>query len=539
MRKLRNPIIPGYYPDPSIIRVEDDFYLVNSSFEMFPGLPVFHSRDLMHWEQIANAMSAENGFHMEKNTGVGGLMAPTIRYYNGTYYIINANFADKGNYIITATDPKGPWSAPHWMNDVPGIDASIFFDTDGSCYVCGTGDVWDDGSGRKSRGIWIAAYDVKNFRCTGEPFAIFGTAMTGGASPEAPHLYHIGEYYYLMTAEGGTEHYHSVMVARSRTLFDHFEGDPANPVMTQRQMGFRSPIINVGHADLVELKDGSWYAMMLGSRLIDGKCKNLGRETFICPVVWEREWPLFSPESGKMEWDYPAPADLKPCLYPKAPARAVFEDDRLPLEFVTWGTPERAFWNIDHGSLHLSCIPQKLDEELEPMRMDGVIRSDRCCAFIARRQCQMYVSISTRMNFLPKHEESAGIAVVQAMNHQLHIERACEEGRQVLRAVLVTADYNRPPYFPGFTSTTKRREVACVPYEDSDIVLKIDIFHEEFVVRYGKFEMELNEMCCIDGALINPEKVGCMCGTLLGMYATGNGQISDNEAEFKWFEYLE
>ena len=231
-KKLKNPIIPGYYPDPTICRVGDDFYLACSSFEMSPGIPIFHSKDLAHWKQIGNAMTMENGFHMEKNTLVGGVMAPTLRYHNGLFYIINTNFSDKGNYIITAEDPAGPWSEPHWLTDVPGIDASIFFDNDGQAYIMGTGDVWDNGTGVKERGIWLAKYDMEKFCMAGEPVTIFNSALRVGSAPEAPHLYHIGDYYYLMIAEGGTEHYHAVMIARSKEIFGFYEGNPANPVMT-------------------------------------------------------------------------------------------------------------------------------------------------------------------------------------------------------------------------------------------------------------------------------------------------------------------
>ena len=231
MNKIINPIIPGYYPDPSICRVGDDYYIACSSFELCPGIPVFHSKDLVHWEQICNAFTPENGLHLEKNSGVGGLMAPTLRYHDGTFYIMNTNFNDRGNYIITATDPAGPWSMPHWLDDIPGIDASLFFDNDGQCYVMGTGNVWDNGAGVMERGIWLAKYDIENFKMAGEPFTIFNNALRVATSPEAPHLYHIGDYYYLMIAEGGTEHYHSVVVARSKELFAFYEGNPANPVM--------------------------------------------------------------------------------------------------------------------------------------------------------------------------------------------------------------------------------------------------------------------------------------------------------------------
>ncbi len=537
-RKLMNPIIPGYYPDPSICRVGEDYYIACSSFEMNPGLPIFHSKDMTNWEQIGNAITEENGFHMERNCGVGGLMAPTLRFHDGTFYIINANFADKGNYIITAKDPAGPWSEPHWMEDVPGIDASLFFDTDGQAYVVGTGDVWDNGAGKMERGIWVAKYNIEEFHLEGEKFVIFNSALRHGSAPEAPHLYHIGDYYYLIIAEGGTEHYHAVMCARSRCLTDFFEGNPANPVMTHRNLGFGADIINVGHADLVELPDGSWYAVMLGSRLIDKKCKNIGRETFICPVVWERDWPLFSPETGKIEWEYDRPN------LPLSPVKAEshfddFDGEKLPMHMVTWGTPSQKFYKISDSKLKIKCISQKLDKELEPMKMDGNLHDDWYCAFVARRQREKHVAISTKMKFSPSTQESAGIAIVQAMNHQIQFERVIEDGKQYLQLALITADYNRPPYFPGFEAKTSRKIVKRIPCDLEELILSADLDGENFVFSYGENENFLSEMGFVDGSIINPEKVGCMCGTLMGMFATGNGADSDIEAEFDWFSYQE
>lgn len=538
MNKIRNPIIPGFYPDPSICRVGEDYYLVCSSFELCPGLPVFHSKDLAHWEQIGNAMTKENGLHVERNSMVGGLMAPTIRFHQGTYYIINANFSDRGNYIITASNPAGPWSAPHWLEDVPGIDASLFFDEDGQCYIMGTGTVWDNGAGVMERGIWLANYDIEQFRMTGEPVTIFNSALRGASSPEAPHLYHIGEYYYLMIAEGGTEHYHSVVVARSRELFGFYEGDPANPVMTHRHMGFRCPITNVGHADLVELPDGSWYAVLLASRLIDGCAKNLGRETFLCPVVWERGWPLFSPETGKVEWEYDAPESLPWTLAKPETSRDEFEDGKLAPYWTFWGTPYEEYYRLGDSSLRLRCICQAPDDEMIPMRPGMEKRYDQYAAFVSRRQRQIHSTATCRMEFLPKGAETAGLAVVQALNHQYHLERAVEDGRQVVRLVCCTADYEVPPYLPGFVSVTKRQVIARAPWEEQQIVLRMKLDGERFIASYGSTESDLRRLCEADGKRINPEKVGCMSGTMVGMYATGNGQESDNEASFDWFELI-
>lgn len=534
--KLNNPIIPGYYPDPSIVRVGDDFYMAVSSFEMCPGIPIFHSKDLENWEQIANAIGPDNGFHMEKNCGVGGVMAPTIRYNDGVYYIINTNFADKGNYIITASNPSGPWSEPHWLTDVPGIDASLFFDDDGQCYVMGTGDCWDNGTGVMERGIWVAKFDIENFKLEGEPFTIFNSALRNAASPESPHLYHIGDYYYLLIAEGGTEHYHSVAVARSKELFSFFEGNPANPVLTHRHMGYKCPIINVGHADLVQLKDGSWYAVMLASRLIDGKYKNLGRETFICPVIWERDWPVFTPDTGKVEWSYEGPASLKEYPMPKEKTRTEFEDEKLPLKMVFWGMPKKEVYRIYESNLELKCIHQKLEDDIRQMSFDMEPSDDNYVAFLGERQCEINCVATCQMHFYPQYTESAGLAVVQAMNHQLHVERVNDEGRQLIRAVVVTCDYEQPPFIPGFKSETHCEVVAAKQYDDENIVIQVDIQAEEFTISYGKDENSLTKLCIVDGGIINPEKVGCMTGTLIGMYATGNGKDVDNSAQFDWFE---
>ena len=536
--KMKNPIIPGFYPDPSICRVGDDFYLAVSSFELCPGVPVFHSRDLANWELISHAVTPANGFHVEANCGVGGVMAPTIRYWNGTWYIINCNFADKGNYIVTAPDPRGPWSEPHWMDDVPGIDASIFFDTDGRCYVIGTGDVWENEGGRMERGIWIAEYDIENFKVVSEPFTIFNSALRGGASPEAPHIYHIGEYYYLIYAEGGTEHYHAVMSARSKELFAFFERNPANPIMTHRHMGFASPIINIGHADLVDLPDGSWYAVMLGSRLIDGIGKNLGRETFICPVVWERDWPLMSPQTGKVEWEYDAPASLPWTEWPKGDRRDDFDGDSLGDDWTFWGTPYEDFWQLKDSALRIRCIRQAMVQDLQAMGF-GVNKSvENYRPFIAKRQIQPCWSVSTRMHFTPSEGETAGLAVVQAMNHQLRVEMcASPDGEgQNLRVVLSTADWNVPPYFPGFESATKQTVLSEVRWDSDTAVLRIDMMGEDWTVYAGQTEESLQEQCQVSGNLVNPEKVGCMTGTMTGVFASGNGKSSGSEAVFDWFD---
>ena len=537
--QIRNPILPGFYPDPSICRVGDDYYLVCSSFEMTPGIPIFHSRDLAHWTLIGNALTEANGFHIERDGGVGGIMAPTIRYHDGLFYIIDTNLSDKGNFIITAKDPAGPWSEPHWMTDVPDIDASLFFDNDGQCYIVGIGDCIDLGDGKKDRGFWIAKYDIHNFTRLTEQTVIFDSALRRAWSPEAPHIYHVGDYYYLFFAEGGTEHYHAEMVARSKDLFGFYEGCPANPVLTHRHMGFDAPIINIGHTDLVQIPDGSWYAVLLGSRLIDGRHKNLGRETWLCPVVWQDEWPLFSPETGRLEWTYDAP-DCLP-WEPLAPVkdREDFDGDALPLYMTFWGTPAPGTVRLEDSCLKLRCVRQAPDDELLPMDLSPRTYDDRFAAFAARRQCALHVKAAAKMRFAPQNSERAGMAITQAMNHQLQVERTLADGEPVLEAVLVNAEFNGYPFFPVFESKTQRKVLASVPYTEEDVVIELELNRQDYTVRYGRDEGNLTELCKVDGRLITTEAIGCMSGTQLAVFATGSGTNSDNYAAFDWFSYEE
>ncbi|MDE6994394.1 MAG: glycoside hydrolase family 43 protein [Lachnospiraceae bacterium] len=537
-RKIHNPILPGFYPDPSICRVGEDFYMVCSSFELWPGIPIFHSRDMGHWEQIGNVMTGDNHFRVEKNCGNGGVMAPTIRYCNGLFYIINTNFSDRGNYIVTAEDPRGPWSEPHWLTDVPGIDASLFFDDDDQAYVIGTGDVWDNGAGKMERGFWLAKYDVQTFCMIGEPVTIFNSALREAASPEAPHIYHIGEYYYLIFAEGGTEHFHAVMAARSREIFGFYEGCPANPLLTHRHMGYTCPITNVGHADLVDLPDGSWCAVLLASRLIDGNHKNLGRETFYCPITWERGWPLFSPETGRLEWEYEAPACLQETPYPAEESFDGFSEAKLRPYWTLWGTPQPGLLRFDRPGVSLRCVEEALDADIRPMAMEHTEHDLCCAAFLARRQKSPDTVATCSVEFTPAGAETAGLAVVQAMNHQVRIELAQSNGNRVIRAVKVTADYDYPPYFPGFTSQSNRTTMAEVPWEKECAILQIQMDGQNWTIRYGDSPEELIELATVDGRDINPEKVGCMTGTMVGMFATGNGSESENYAHFHWYRQI-
>lgn len=225
-------------------------------------MPVFHSRDLAHWEQIGHVLDRPTQLPLGADWISGGIFAPTIRYHEGLFYMITTNVDHGGNFIVTAQDPAGPWSEPHWIEGAEGIDPSLFWDEDGTAYYTGT----SSGEDMRHNKIWISRIDLTDFRLVGEKKKIWGGSQVLAWCPEAPHLYKKDGWYYLMIAEGGTEHFHAVTIARSREVMGDYEGYDGNPIMTHRHLGMGAPIANTGHADIVELKDGSWYMVMLASR---------------------------------------------------------------------------------------------------------------------------------------------------------------------------------------------------------------------------------------------------------------------------------
>lgn len=303
MTLVANPILPGCHPDPSICRVGDDYYLVTSTFEYFPGLPVFHSTDLARWECIGHVVTRGDQLDYSGIASSGGLYAPTIRQHDGRFWVVctlvdQADPGRGGNFLMTATDPAGPWSDPVWL-DAAGIDPSLFFDDDGRAWLHGTRPArqpaWHD-----QTEVWVRELDLSTSTLVGPEHVIWNGAVLGAVWAEGPHLYKVDGSYYLLAAEGGTEFHHAVSVARSDAVTGPYVGNPANPVLTHRHLGHGADIVGTGHADLVQAGDGSWWAVLLGMRPIDGYHYPLGRETFLVPVAWEDGWPVFAPGLGRV-----------------------------------------------------------------------------------------------------------------------------------------------------------------------------------------------------------------------------------------------
>lgn len=311
-KSYHNPVLPGFHPDPSICRVGEDYYLVTSSFEFFPGVPVYHSRNLINWTLINHCLTTDEQLPLTHCGNSAGIYAPTLRYHDGTFFMTTTNVSDKGNFIVHTQDIRGAWSAPAWVKQ-GGIDPSLFWDEDGTCYFVSNGsDRGDNGQ------IYLCEIDP----FTGEmhtPSQLISVGC-GGKYPEAPHIYKRNGWYYLLLAEGGTEYGHTATLQRARSIWGPYESCPYGPFLSHCS-NCRDPLSTaiqaVGHADLLEDHNGNWWTVCLGIRPLGPMLHNLGRETFLAPVTWGDDgWPVAG-EHGRirleMSGPLPGPAPVPVC----------------------------------------------------------------------------------------------------------------------------------------------------------------------------------------------------------------------------------
>lgn len=514
-KTFRNPVLPGCYPDPSICRAGDDYYLVTSTFEYFPGLPIFHSRDLVHWHQLGHVLDRSSQLPLDEIRPSGGLYAPTIRFSNGTFYVINTLIdgnTKSGNFIVTATNPAGPWSEPYWLGDAPGIDPSLFFDEDGR--------VWYVGNRMAAQSqyeghteIWLQELDINHMRLTGEISVLWEGALKKAIWAEAPHLYKIKGYYYLMIAEGGTAHNHAVTIARSDKVSGPYEGNPRNPILTHRHLGLDYPIVGTGHADLVETRTGEWWMVLLAMRPYGGYFYNLGRETFLVPIRWEEDWPIVSPGTGRVETSYAVPG-LPEQTWATAPARDDFDSSTLAFHWNFLRTPRDEFYRLSEGPGHLRLRlrPQRLSEQTNP-------------SFVGRRQQHIHFKTQCAMEFTPQNEyECAGLALVQ--NNNFHFLFVLTKGIQPVVRLIKRAH----------GTEVLLAEMMAPP---GQISLKVEAHSQAYGFYYSNQLDDWNVLAeGVDGRILSTPLAGGFVGAYIGMYASSNGQPSTNYADFDWFEYL-
>ncbi len=311
-----NPLLPGFNPDPSVVAVDGVYYLVTSTFEYLPGIPVYRSTDLADWTHVGNVASRPGQAGVAEVPTGGGVWAPTIRYRDGMFYVIvTVAMSPRGCVVFTATDPAGPWSDGTTLDGINGIDPDLAWGDDGTAYVTFSGLATGGEQAGRHLGIQQARVDLTAGKALEEPRSLW--SGTGLKFPEAPHLYRRDGRWYLLIAEGGTERGHSVSVARGPAPQGPFEGCPANPVLSARSTS--RPVQNTGHADLVAGPGGGDALVLLGMRPLGATqaFSPLGRETFITPVTWTDGWPQPEPvrlaardDAVEEAFDFAGPAAL-------------------------------------------------------------------------------------------------------------------------------------------------------------------------------------------------------------------------------------
>jgi alpha-N-arabinofuranosidase len=426
-RQYRNPILAGFYPDPSVLRVGRDYYLVNSTFTWFPGLPIFHSRDLVSWRPIGNAIDRPGQFDFTGLAVSRGIFAPDLSFHNGRYFLVGTCVDCGGNFVMTARNPAGPWSKPVWLKTVEGIDPALFFDDDGRAWLINNrapeGTPLYDGH----RALWIEQFDPVTLTMMGNPKLVVNGGIDLSKKPvwiEGPHIYKVGGQYYLSAAEGGTSVNHSQVILRADKVDGPYVPAPpsVNPILTQRDLDPTrpNPITSAGHADLVQMPSGKWAAVFLATRPYRGNLYNIGRETYLLPVTWRDGWPIILDKGKTIPTSLPriAGADR-----PSAPQTGSFswrEDFNGPRLGMAWMTMRGAGVRVAGGELLLEA------------RRDGIGDLGKP-ALAARRQQHAVATVTTSLAFSPREGESAGFAAIQNDDYFLTIALTRREGKLLVR----------------------------------------------------------------------------------------------------------
>ncbi len=500
--EYRNPILSGYYPDPSLTRVGDDFYLVNSSFTHYPGLPVFHSRDLVNWFQVGNAIDRENQFDFNGLTVSRGIFAPDISFHDGLYYIVSTCVDCGGNFAITATDPAGPWSDPTWL-DFEGIDPSIYWTGD-TAYIVNNGAPAETPKYDGHRAIWVQEFDWKNREMTGERRVLVNGGVDIARKPiwiEGPHIFKKGIFYYLTAAEGGTGDQHSQTIFRSGSVWGPFIPAKDNPILTQRDLDPErpDPVTSTGHAKFVQLPNGSWWTTFLATRPYGPDEYNIGRETFLLPVTWKNDWPAILPPGVPVPYVHTRPA------LPEGPGTQLptsgnfgfteeFDGTNLGMEWMGYRTPGEPFYRLRNGQLSMDCDGNFGDLSGPP-------------SFIGRRQQHHVASVSTTFTFSPQvNGDKAGLAAVQNDRSLVFfgIERIDNENFLLVS----TRDKSDEDIVVGKTPLTKTGVMTLTIKANSG---KMDF-------EYSQTDQTHYLIKDMDARILSTRRAGGFVGTLIGPY---------------------
>ena len=510
--QARNPILAGYYPDPSIVKVDTEYYLVNSSFTHFPGIPIFRSQDLVNWTQIGNVIDRPDMLDFSGLTVSRGVFAPTIEFHDGLFYVINTCVDCGGNFIVTARDPAGPWSDPQWLPHVGGIDPSLFFDEDGKVYILNNDAPEGEPLYEGHRAIWIREIDAETFEPIGEAVVAVNGGVDLSQQPvwiEGPHLYKVDGTYYLSAAEGGTGPQHSQVVLMADSPMGPFTPHPDNPVLTQRDLpeDRPNPITSVGHVDFTQDDDGNWWAVFLGTRPYQGNEYNTGRETFLMPVTWENGAPRITEPGEVMSYvvERPALPAQSPGPLPLTGNFTYtdeFDEAALPMHWLMVRTPSEQWYRLGEGNLFLS-------PDAEPIGTAGQPN------FLGRRQQHTNAEAVTEVSFTARAPGAeAGIAAFQNDAAYYTLGASVDaDGTPVVRLRKRFGDdmpetgevVAEVPAASGNGEPLKLKIVARGP--------ELDFYQSGTEGNWQSVALEQ------DGTILSTDKAGGFVGTLFGVYA--------------------
>ncbi|TYB71117.1 glycoside hydrolase family 43 protein [Nonomuraea sp. PA05] len=507
MPTFRNPVLPGCHPDPSVCRVGADYYLVTSSFAYYPGLPLFHSRDLVRWRQLGHVLNRPGQLPLHGLDVSDGVWAPTVRHHDGTFYVVSTvavNRQGSRTFVVTADDPAGPWSDPVPL-EAEGIDPSLFFDDDGRCWFTACRDALDGGGPGE---LWMRELDLDRLQLVGPTHVLWHGAVRG-AWVEAPHLYKRDGVYHLIAAEGGTERNHSVTAARSRDVTGPYVTDPRSPLLTHRHRGSGEPIHNVGHVDLVDTPEGETWAVALGVRPVEGT-HTLGREVFLVPVEWTAQGPVFAPETGgvRLTERLPLVPGHAPGDEPLAAGRVDFARQAPGLEWSSLRGPVTHLVRPTPDGLAIQATP-------EPLTSTGVP------AFIARRQQHVRFHARTRLSFPATHPgQEAGLAVFQ--NQDQHATLA-----------LTVDETGTPQAVLTVREAGQSTRLAATPLPPGEALLAVEGDEAGYTFRARHSDTgDWTDLATVERPFFSTERAGGFVGVHLGLYATGAGR-----ALVRWFDY--
>ncbi len=547
----QNPIISGSYPDPSICKVGDDFYLVNSSFEYFPGLPIHHSKDLVNWELVGYGLHRKsqctgkmNLMNVQSN---GGIHAPSIRYHDGLFYIITTNVYSPSegepgqmiNFIITSESIEGPWSDPIIIDGAPGIDPDIIFDDNKVWYV-GTHSPENPNFNGEGE-IWLQELDPENWSLIGKRYFLWRGALYYGTWAEGPHIYKRNGYYYLLIAEGGTSLNHGVMVAISNKITGPYIPNDRNPILTSRHVSNDYWVNSVGHGDLIKLDDDRWYMVTLGIRSEIKTFSNMGRETHLVPLIWEKEpfewkydsidpkwsklskkdyfqklrrvnyeWPVCSPLTGKLEKEYPLPfPSTLQTRYTKFIDN--FDSGTLGLE-----------WNFRRVPNYNTYEINSKEEYLRLFSNPNHIKERSRSSLVGIRQKESQFNFTAKMSFSPKSDQvQAGVSLFQKDDNFITYTIEKEGENYILKLVL--KEKNKLPIIIKEDS---------LPFYDGSIIFRVTSDNKTykylFSINDGKKFIFFTET---DADIILCKSY---TGSYCGLFTTSNGKHVTEYADYDW-----